>query len=271
MMAGSTDVRNKVSTLSDRDLLKMIGINAPDYEEETIYCATEELARRGVPIPSGGPVAEIESPRPSHSSAPSPRIVHLDKDPPRIFRSRYNRVEGGIVYHQTEDGTRYDHIQGVGGSLLFLCLSFTVFNPLLRLVFLALEINEAQVQVTQLGGVSKAAYLMAFFAAELIPTVLIAFSIYAGVALWKVKHGAVQVAKTFLWTHLAFAILLGALSILGGLLPGNGKQTPVSTATGMDPVSLGVLTIVHNVGYFTIWYYYLTHSNRVIATYQSEG
>jgi uncharacterized protein DUF2569 len=53
MSAESRELKDRISTFSDEELLMITEVNSTDYRKEAIYYATEELTRRGIPITTG--------------------------------------------------------------------------------------------------------------------------------------------------------------------------------------------------------------------------
>jgi hypothetical protein len=61
-----TELRERISKLSDGELAMMIGENSADYRQEAVYFATEELTMRGIPFYSpleSLSYAQTESPK----------------------------------------------------------------------------------------------------------------------------------------------------------------------------------------------------------------
>jgi hypothetical protein len=83
------------------------------------------------------------------------------------------------------------------------------------------------------------------------------FSIYAGVALWTVKSGAVKIAKTYLLVFLAYSVIECLLLFTVGL--------PSDIV-----LEQGIKQILRTAIYFAVWYAYLNKSQRVTATYGDE-
>lgn len=143
-------------------------------------------------------------------------------------------------------------VRGVGGWLLFLCISLTVLAPLAILSGLNLEVEFAQ----QITG-QYPTFASALMYVTLFRLVLVYLSIRAGVLLWKKKAGAVSKAQTFLVTYAAYSLLLICLPYFGDLPP--GPQEIVRNAFGISAMRTLVYTIV--------WHQYLTRSVRVRNTY----
>ena len=139
--------------------------------------------------------------------------------------------------------------KGVGGWLLLLCLNLTILRPLVTLISSVGAINTASLLSTQYPS---------FFNFVVIDTILgvglMCFSIYAGVALWTVKSGAVKIAKTYLLVFLAYSVIECLLLFTVGL--------PSDIV-----LEQGIKQILRSAAYFFVWYAYLNKSQRVKATY----
>lgn len=143
-------------------------------------------------------------------------------------------------------------VRGVGGWLLFLCISLTVLAPLAILSGLSIEMELAQQIKVQYPTFSTA-----LMYASLFRLVLVYLSIRAGVLLWKKKIGAVSKAQTFLVTYAAYSLLLICLPYFGDLPL--GPQETVRNAFGISAMRTMVYAIV--------WHLYLTRSVRVRNTF----
>jgi hypothetical protein len=200
-----------MTKLSDEQLLVMVTSNSVYYSKEALDYASEELARREVPLPS----------------------------------------QNGAKVLTSEVQPKY---KGVGGWLLLLCLSLTIFRPLFTLISLVSALNTASLLSTQFPS---------FFTFVVIDTILslglMCFSIYAGVALWTVKSGAVKIAKTYLLVFLAYAVIENFLLFTVGL----PSQSDIV-------LQEGIKQIVRSAVYFAVWYAYLNKSERVKATYGDD-
>ena len=200
-----------MTKLSDEQLLVMVTSNSVYYSKEALDYASEELARREVPLPS----------------------------------------QNGAKVLTSEVQPKY---KGVGGWLLLLCLTLTIFRPLFTLIGLVSALNTASLLSTQFPS---------FFTFVVIDTILsvglMCFSIYAGVALWTVKSGAVKIAKTYLLVFIAYAVIENFLLFTVGL--------PSQSDIVLEE---GIKQIIRSAAYFFVWYAYLTKSERVKATYSDD-
>jgi len=136
--------------------------------------------------------------------------------------------------------TRY---KGVGGWLLFLCVQLTILQPLFGTLSTLGEYSKTVKDIPSLKGV---ALIFVF-----ISLGLIAFGFYAGVSLWRVRLGAVNLTKKYLIVEFSTLSAIVLFAVAGG--------ENIASAIGML-IALGI--------YLAIWYSYLNKSKRVKATYQ---
>jgi hypothetical protein len=152
----------------------------------------------------------------------------------------------------SQENIRY---RGVKGWLLILCLSFTIFDPLAMLLSLFSISNAAKPLFDQYPG------LFRLIAVSGVCRLAIAvFSIYAGLALWRVTPGAVGIARKYLMAVFLYTVFAFFLPAVVGL--------PEDLAQEMAGSSFVAGTLT--VSYAVIWYLYLSHSRRVKATYQTS-
>src|SRR5580704_15804146 len=107
------------------------------------------------------------------------------------------RCSGGDV---TQDSKPV--YEGLGGWLLFLCVSLTLVGPLLTLGYLVWLI-----------------YLNTYYVVpEWVPIeilllpLLAVFSVYAGVALWTLRPRGVRIVKIYLVVAFSISVLLKAVA-----------------------------------------------------------
>lgn len=144
--------------------------------------------------------------------------------------------------------------QGVGGWLLLLCLSLAVFTPLVRITVAARSISAA----AHLG--SQYPDLLTISIVDAICTVgVCAFSVYAGIQLWKVRPKAVRTAQRCLVVLFVYSLIEAAMPFSAGLPP----------AMEGELAQEAVQTVVRALIYFGVWRLYLERSRRVEATYES--
>jgi uncharacterized protein DUF2569 len=141
---------------------------------------------------------------------------------------------------------------GVRGWLLFFCLSLTVFSPLLTVVNLVSAYGQTSPLFDRFPGLQVVTLLDA-----LLSFGLMAFSIHAGISLWRRQPGAVRTAKRYLVTLLAYTAISCVLPFLAGL-------PREAHATMLAEVAKGLARSLVFVG---IWYSYLNKSRRVRNTF----
>ena len=84
------------------------------------------------------------------------------------------------------------------------------------------------------------------------------FCIYAGIELWRIRPGAVRLARRYLLCFLAYQAVAITLPFLAGL-PSAANEAMIVQV---------VKDTLRSVIYFTVWYLYLAKSRRVRATYE---
>jgi hypothetical protein len=82
-------------------------------------------------------------------------------------------------------------------------------------------------------------------------------SIRAGIALWRIKSGAVRIAKNFLVINFGFSVISVFLPIIVGL------PTDVKAVLIPDLIRGAIQSLF----YSGLWYSYLNYSKRVKETY----
>lgn len=133
--------------------------------------------------------------------------------------------------------------KGVGGWLLFLCITLTMLNPLFTLlgIFIGFQLIEGRVYESDFKP-----YL--YFDAALSLT-FAGYGVYAGISLWSLRPNAVTVAKIYLIVRSFYALAIAVLLLTAGV-----------------PVSLGSVSL--GISICGLWLNYLTRSERVKATYE---
>ncbi len=142
--------------------------------------------------------------------------------------------------------------QGVGGWLLLFCLGLIVFFPLFTLNNLVSSHRTALSLASRYPGL-----LVVTLVDGALSLAMVAFSIYAGVSLWRIRPGAVRTAEIYLLCYLCYQGIAAVLPYLAGL-PSLANRT-MSAETAMQAVRA--------LGYVGIWTLYLRKSERVRATY----
>ena len=146
----------------------------------------------------------------------------------------------------------YSSLKGIGGWLLFLCIALTVLTPFGLLA----ELSSAIDLSAQLKN-SYPRFSSVVFLAALPKLLLVIFSFYAGVSLWRVKQHAVVKAQWFLISYAAFSLLHIMTAFLGDL-PADIRQNVVNA------YGIGALRVL---AFSVVWHQYLRRSERVANTY----
>jgi hypothetical protein len=143
-------------------------------------------------------------------------------------------------------------LSGVRGWLLFFVITLTVLNPAATVAGQWLSWSQVASLFDRLPG------LLFLSAVNLLVAVALAsFSVYAGVALWRRKVGAVHIARVFLIVGAIYALISPFFVLLVGLpASANGQLA----AGALESAGRGVL-------YYALWLTYLLQSKRVRATY----
>jgi len=141
---------------------------------------------------------------------------------------------------------------GVGGWLLFFCISLTVFNPASTLYNLTAGfIQNASYLAEDMG-------LFAFFLTDTLVSLSIgAFSLFAGISLWRVRPKAVQTARAFLLAGMIYTLVAPFAPLLLDL----------TAAARQQVIDSAVVAAGRGVLYYIIWFNYLMRSKRVAVTY----
>lgn len=150
------------------------------------------------------------------------------------------------------DSPQAKEYNGVGGWLLFLCFSLTVLSPLLGIVFFFTSYNEVNPYFEQFPG------LLNITIVDGVLTIgMIIFSIYAGISLWQIRPGAVNIAKKYLLTFLGYTVVANLLPFMAGL------PSQVNEAMMKEVAPAAIRSFV----YVGVWYSYLNKSRIVKSTY----
>lgn len=144
-----------------------------------------------------------------------------------------------------------EQYKGVRGWLLLLCINLTILDPasIVLGVFGALpladfEKNPEMQRFMVISGVCRLA--------------LAAFSLYAGIALWRIHADGPSIAKRYFQA----AVLYSAFALL---LPG---MVGLSDELYAEMAGASLLSSVMTICYVMAWYLYLVKSKRVKATFQ---
>lgn len=143
-------------------------------------------------------------------------------------------------------------LKGVGGWLLFFCISLTILSPILTLYNFASGYNDIKELIKYLPSIYNV-----FIIDIIVGSIVIAFSIYAGISLWTVKKNAVRIAKLYLITFISYSFL--ELIMYLSVFPGKVINIVMGDF---------IKEIIKSLIYFTIWYLYLIKSKRVRNTFE---
>ncbi|MCO6416732.1 DUF2569 domain-containing protein [Siccirubricoccus sp. KC 17139] len=142
--------------------------------------------------------------------------------------------------------------RGVGGWLLFLCLTLTVLMPLATLV----ANFSGWPEPALLELFPRLAY--ALWAAICGEVLVNLYAIGTGIALWRVSPGALPRARRFLLALLGWR--LASPFLMAGLagLPEDGTRAMLLE---------GLKDTARTAAFVLAWWLYLKRSRRVAATY----
>lgn len=143
--------------------------------------------------------------------------------------------------------------RNVGGWLLLLCLSLTVFMPLTTLGSFVLGYSESAKYFNQFPRLLLIIVIDGFLSLGIT-----SFCIYAGIGLWRIRPGAVNMAKRYLLCFLVYQAIAALLPFLAGL----------PTAANEAMLAQVAKDTIRSILYVTVWYLYLSKSKRVRATYE---
>lgn len=145
--------------------------------------------------------------------------------------------------------------RGIGGWLLFLCISLTILSPI-RLVADFYSVRRELAPHIAI----EPAYRTLIFGCGVLNFSVAAGLFVAGFMLWGRHPRAVRAAKIAL---LYYVCSLGPMSILPYLSGVPGEIAKVWSLTILKAIPLAVV-------YPLIWFLYLSYSKRVRATFPAE-
>lgn len=140
-----------------------------------------------------------------------------------------------------------EHLNGVGGWLMFLILSLTLASPFMqgRIAVQAFEALLSPKHYTQ-GGIIRLSIMVAVYSG------LALFSFISGILLWSSNPHAPEVAKAYLILSVLSVVVLYSSYTLAGL---HFNLPKILFGRGI---------------YFCVWYTYLVWSRRVHLTYAAD-
>lgn len=140
----------------------------------------------------------------------------------------------------------------IGGWLLLLIISLTFLNPGVTIYNLYTGYREAHTIFYLFPGLRTT-----FIIDIILSAGMIAFSLYAGISLWRIKPNAVRVAKKYMLAAAAYALVGAVLPFLAGL-PARANESMVGP---------GLVQFFQTLIYVGVWASYLNKSKRVQAIY----
>ena len=140
-----------------------------------------------------------------------------------------------------------EHLNGVGGWLMFLILSLTFATPFMqgRIAVQTFEALLSPKHYTQ-GGILRLSIMVAVYSG------LALFSFISGILLWSSNPHAPEVAKAYLILSVLSVVVLYSSYTLAGL---HFDLPKILFGRGI---------------YFCVWYTYLVRSRRVQLTYAGD-
>jgi hypothetical protein len=155
-----------------------------------------------------------------------------------------------------EAGTERPDLVGVGGWLLFFCVSLTILAPIVMLISVAVTIAQWPTS----NVLSRYPGLGLALALEIIGSFcLTIFAVIAGCRLWQVRPGAVALAKQYLVAQLILTITLPFIEAVMAGLPADANA-----AMAIESVKGFAGSLIA----FLIWFNYLNKSVRVRVTFR---
>jgi Protein of unknown function (DUF2569) len=150
----------------------------------------------------------------------------------------------------------YPRYKGIGGWLAIFVIVLTLIFPLSTLYRAAQRFQEIRT-ASQLAP----RILLLAIADCAARTLLALLSIYCGIALLRKSRRAVAVTKKFL---IILFVYFATLDVVSSVLTSARWWNPDSPRRSLFAVLLGHLV------FFTIWYAYLSRSERVASTYRNS-
>jgi hypothetical protein len=148
--------------------------------------------------------------------------------------------------------TTESKLRGVKGWLLFFVISLTFLHPAMHVYIFYSEWSMYELA-------PNPTFRTFLLIDGSIRAALLILGLYAGVEMWRVKLGAVRVAKIYLGAIVVqqFILLLSFSSMMSRI--------------HADPKELADAAIecIRPLAYVVIWYSYLHNSRRVASTYTS--
>ena len=158
--------------------------------------------------------------------------MHLDMPPQPVPAISAVKLSPALIPSDAEGPAapiRRPDLKGVGGWLLFFCVSLTVLAPVLVLSRVVTDFSQSNI----------------------IDLVLVAFGILVGGLVWNVHRSAF----VLLWIYFGANTLLSTLAIVGYAL------------TAEQGREMEIIQLVRGLVSTVIWFLYFKKSDRVQATF----
>lgn len=205
------------------------------------------------PAPPVSPPAYAPPPEPSYAAPPPP--VYAPTAPPAYAPPpppSYAAPPPPVYAPQPPLVAAPAGPRGVGGWLLLFCVSLTFLNPAMT-AYNVFQTDEATRSV-----LARYPALNTLTQIDAVVGIIIAgLSIYAGIAMWRVRPGAVRAARIFLIVGLIYAVIAPFTPLFADL-PQRANDAIMSAA--FSSAGRGAI-------YYFIWLSYLSSSRRVRTTY----
>lgn len=146
-----------------------------------------------------------------------------------------------------------ERYRGVKGWLLILCLNVAILDPLTMLLTVFLVTDATKPYFGEHPELFRLC-----LASGVCRVALAVFSVYAGLALWRIAPGAVSVAKKYLLAVLLYSLVASFLPVIVGIPRESYQEFAGQT----------VFNSFLTMAYAITWYIYLQRSKRVRATYR---
>jgi hypothetical protein len=156
------------------------------------------------------------------------------QDHATIATRRRDTISKSQLYH--------DEYKGVKGWLAFFCISLLILSPSFFLIGTLIDFAVSQKHFKRYEG-----FQIVFYTKMILGLLVVILGIRAGLALYQIKTGAVEIAKNFLLINLGVSIFLLILNLMIKL-PYEFKNTKGFTT---------LFGLTMSLVSFGIWYSYL--------------
>lgn len=156
------------------------------------------------------------------------------------------------AFHDDQYSQTCPSYKGIGGWLLFLCLSLTFLGPLLSVRNIVMGYQDLSPYFSQIPRLSLFTGIY-----SVLSVGMVGWAIFAGTSLWRVRPQAISITKLYFLGLVGFAVLVSLLPYMSGL----SGEVAKTFSIGSLKTTPGTLL------YVVIWYTYLNRSKRVKATF----